>query len=127
MEPHVTYLEPEQVALLLQNPVDKEKTLIVDVRDDDFSVGGHIRDCVNLPVDCFEDDDEVDQIVKTMCPKFDRIIFHCMMSQRRGPFCAKRMARRLELSDLATKPDVHILSYGFKRFRALHPELCEDS
>lgn len=91
----------------------------------DFA-GGHIKGCVNLTTDCFEDDDEVDEILEKRCPGKDRIVFHCMMSQKRGPFCAARLAGRLALSELSEKPEVFILTYGFKRFRSVHPELCED-
>lgn len=95
------------------------------VTPQDFA-GGHIKGCVNLTRDCFEDDDQLDEIVAKYCPGKDRLVFHCMMSQKRGPFCAARLAGRLALSELPNKPDVSILAYGFKRFRSVHPELCED-
>eukprot|EP00803_Ostreobium_quekettii_P007139 evm.model.scf_1866.4 EVM.evm.TU.scf_1866.4 scf_1866:25197-26091(-) len=119
-------MEPQELAALLKSP-DRERTLVLDVRDDDF-VGGHIKGCVNLTSDHFDDDAEVDAIIKEHCVNKDRVVVHCMMSQRRGPACAARLADRVLASDLDPKPTVFVLTSGFQKFGQLYshdPDLCE--
>lgn len=201
-QPVVSFLEAEQLAALLKSG-DRDKTLVLDVRDDvgvgrapghfqrlnivlaaswlqalatallicclllsyqctqtvawlggrsrllqchflnrfcccvDLSVmgavqdfaGGHIKGCRNVTTDRFEDDSSVDAIIAEHCVGKDRVVVHCMMSQKRGPYCANRLAERLQVSDLALKPDVLILSGGYEKFGRLYShdaELCED-
>lgn len=92
-------------------------------------IGGHIKGCHNVTSDRFEDDSAVDELIAELCAGKDRVVVHCMMSQKRGPYSAKRLAERLQVSDLALKPDVLILSGGYRRFGQLYthdPVLCED-
>jgi Cdc25 family phosphatase len=42
----VSYIEPQQLAELLKTP-EKQNTLIVDVRGEDFE-GGHIKGALNI-------------------------------------------------------------------------------
>lgn len=52
---------------------------------------GHISMSSNIPVDEWEDDDMIANIIKShVSENKDVIVFHCMYSQVRGPFCAKR-------------------------------------
>lgn len=143
----IKYLGADQLASLLRDSQNLAQTLVIDVRDhvsskmpedhspfnsakqacdfQDFG-GGHIRNCVNLITDEFEDDDDVDSLIEKYCHGKERLVFHCMMSQKRGPFCARRLAGRLALAEISHKPDVCILEGGFKHFRSAYPELCDD-
>jgi rhodanese-related sulfurtransferase len=93
--------------------------LIIDVRDDDFH-GGHIRGAVNITQESFAEDEDVDALVDRYQHQ-ERIIFHCMMSQVRGPFCAQRFVSRMEalLENKEKKPQVFILDGGFQNFASV--------
>lgn len=90
--------------------------VIIDVRDEDFA-GGHIRSAENIPVDNFQDDDDVDELVRKY-QDTSRLVFHCMLSQVRGPFCAKRFLSRMAVTlDGAEKvPAVYVLTGGYENF-----------
>lgn len=110
--------------------------VVVDVRDGDF-VGGNIINCVKREVSLFEDDDDVEEFVKDILATEptppERIVFHCMLSQQRGPFAARRFLSRLgalvaeedeegqqeETAKGLVIPEVSILNGGFNRFQSL--------
>ncbi|RMX69379.1 hypothetical protein KXD40_001839 [Peronospora effusa] len=115
MEP-LHYIQPSALVEILRNPhAPGKRPVIIDVRDTDFA-GGHIRSAVNIPEDNFMDDDDVDALVNKYKEE-DIIVFHCMMSQVRGPSCAKRFKARMEvLLEDKHKPRVLILHGGYERF-----------
>ena len=78
----------ERLSSLLLSP-DSSKVAIVDVRDDDH-VGGHIRSSIHLPSSTF--DHRTTEIVDDLADK-DCVIFHCALSQQRGPGAALRYLR----------------------------------
>ena len=55
----------------------------------DFA-GGHIKGCMNITVDEFEDDDHVDNIIDMQLEGKEQVVVHCALSQQRGPFAARR-------------------------------------
>jgi hypothetical protein len=63
----------------------KKDYLIVDVRDDDFR-GGNIRGAHNSPSATFHAD--VDRLVQDT-KDTPVVVFHCMLSQQRGPKAAR--------------------------------------
>ena len=83
--------------------------------------GGHIRGCLNLPSDRFYPDSAADKVVTALlrsAPK--RVVFHCMLSQQRGPFAAGRFAARLGAAAgpaTAVLPEVLVLQGGWKAWR----------
>lgn len=122
MEPP-QYIHPSALAELLRDPESSAKLpVIIDVRDTDYA-GGHIRSAVNITEDNFMDDDDVDALVNMYKDK-DAIVFHCMMSQVRGPSCAKRFKARMEviLEEATHKPRVLILHGGYERFREIYKD-----
>lgn len=104
-----------QLAEMLRSPTTPQPR-IIDVRDSDFA-GGHIRSAVNLPEDNFIADDDVDALVRKYKDE-SMIVFHCMLSQVRGPSCARRFISRMAvvLEDAEKKPDVRVLTGGFRNF-----------
>lgn len=62
---------------------------IVDVRDSDH-VGGHIRGSMHVPSTTL--DYRIPELVRQLKDK-DSVIFHCSLSQQRGPSAALRYAR----------------------------------
>ncbi|CAL5229180.1 g12457 [Coccomyxa viridis] len=112
----VGFIEGARLTSLLRGP-EKSDTCVLDVRDDDFR-GGHIPGCLNIWSDEFADDDDVDSIIqKHALGQYKMIVVTCFMSQQRGPFCARRLASRLETLDVPQKPVINVLYGGMRKFK----------
>lgn len=81
----------EQLCSLLLSP-DAPKVAVIDVRDDDH-VGGHISSSTHVPSCSL--DHRTPEIVRTMAGK-EIVVFHCALSQQRGPAAALRYMRERE-------------------------------
>jgi rhodanese-related sulfurtransferase len=74
----------------------KSNTLaVIDVRDNDY-IGGHILNGQNVPVNTH--DYKMPELVRTLKDK-DTVVFHCALSQQRGPSSALRYLREKERMD----------------------------
>ena len=71
---------------------DISKVAIVDVRDDDY-VGGHIHGSTHVPSSTL--DYRVPEIIRILADR-EIVIFHCALSQQRGPSAALRYMRERE-------------------------------
>lgn len=102
------------------------KTTVVDVRGDDF-IGGHIKGARNVPTNQL--DYKIPELVRTLRDQ-DRVVFHCSLSQQRGPSSALRyirerekMARKGEVEerkdgkDLTAAQKVVVLDGGFSKWQ----------
>ena len=81
----------EQLSSLLLSP-DASKVAVIDVRDDDH-IGGHITSSTHIPSASL--DHRIPVIVRTMAGK-EIVVFHCALSQQRGPAAALRYMRERE-------------------------------
>ena len=81
----------EQLSSLLLSP-DAAEVAVIDVRDHDH-VGGHIKSSTHVP--SLSLDHRIPDIVRTMAGK-DIVVFHCALSQQRGPAAALRYIRERE-------------------------------
>ena len=81
----------EQLSSLLLSP-DASEVAVIDVRDHDH-VGGHIKSSTHVP--SLSLDHRIPDIVRTMAGK-DIVVFHCALSQQRGPAAALRYIRERE-------------------------------
>lgn len=81
----------EQLSSLLLSP-DTSKVAVIDVRDDDH-VGGHINSSIHIPSSSL--DHRIPEIVRTMAGK-EIVVFHCALSQQRGPAATLRYLRERE-------------------------------
>ncbi|ETS82956.1 hypothetical protein PFICI_04832 [Pestalotiopsis fici W106-1] len=90
---------------------------IVDVRDDDH-IGGHINGSLHFP------SQSLDAMMPTLLRKLEdkeTVVFHCALSQQRGPSAALRyMRERADLVEKASKQGkeekpqtVYVLDRGF--------------
>lgn len=79
---------------------------VIDVRDDDY-VGGHILGCKNVPVHTH--DFRMPELVRNLRDE-DTVVFHCALSQQRGPSSALRYLR--ERARLSAKGEVGIRKDG---------------
>ncbi|KAK7469058.1 Cdc25 phosphatase Ibp1 [Stygiomarasmius scandens] len=113
------YITSEELAdIIRSNKVPKKDYLVVDVRDDDY-VGGNIKGAVNMPSRDFLMN--VDNLVKDT-KEVPTMIFHCALSQVRGPKAARiyKETRQNVLSETdATSPtQVLVLRDGFTSFQS---------
>jgi rhodanese-related sulfurtransferase len=86
-------------------PLSDANTAVVDVRDSDH-VGGHILGSIHAPTPTL--DWKMPELVRELKDK-DKVIFHCALSQQRGPSAALRYIRERErmypaLSEVPAEP-----------------------
>ena len=81
----------EQLSSLLLSS-DASKVAVIDVRDHDH-VGGHIKSSTHVPSSSL--DHRIPEIVRTMVGK-EIVVFHCALSQQRGPAAALQYLRERE-------------------------------
>jgi rhodanese-related sulfurtransferase len=80
----------EELASLIK---DKNPSMaVIDVRDTDY-IGGHIAGGTNIPSDTH--DYKMPELVRTLAGK-ETVVFHCALSQQRGPKAALRYLRERE-------------------------------
>jgi len=80
----------EQLSELILS--DASKVAVVDVRDDDH-VGGHIHGSTHVPSSTL--DYRIPEIVRVLADR-QIVVFHCALSQQRGPTAALRYMRERE-------------------------------
>ncbi len=97
----------EQLSSLLLSP-DASKVAVIDVRDDDH-VGGHIKSSTHVPSSSL--DHRIPEIVRTMAGK-EIVVFHCALSQQRGPAAALRYMRKKKSKVKKGKSDTEIAAPG---------------
>ncbi|KAG8693948.1 hypothetical protein FRC08_008795 [Ceratobasidium sp. 394] len=126
--PSFRYISPTELSELIKSDKKPEKDyVVVDVRDDDF-IGGNIVGCVRAPADTYLA--TVDDLV-TKTKDVPKMIFHCSLSQQRGPKAARIYAEtrnnRLNPGE-TSQQEVYVLRGGFTEFQALFkddPKLVE--
>ncbi|KAJ7600896.1 Rhodanese-like domain-containing protein [Mycena floridula] len=105
------YISGTELAEIMKNQVAHKDYLVVDVRDDDFE-GGNIKHMKNIPSRQFLS--QVDSLVSST-KDIPLIVFHCALSQARGPKAARiyeETARHMLNDTEAPIPDVAILRDG---------------
>ncbi|KAI1635036.1 Rhodanese-like protein [Biscogniauxia mediterranea] len=78
--------------LLAAKPAPDPGIAVVDVRDDDF-IGGHIKSCLHFPTRSL--DATMPTLLRKLADKHT-VVFHCALSQQRGPAAALRYLRHRE-------------------------------
>ncbi|MCJ1255493.1 hypothetical protein MMC24_003309 [Lignoscripta atroalba] len=81
-------------SLILSTPTTSNNSAssfaVIDVRDDDH-VGGHIHTSTHVPSSTL--DHKIPELVRTLADK-EIVVFHCSLSQQRGPSAAGRYLRQ---------------------------------
>jgi len=115
------YLRREQLASLLSSPDTASKIAVIDVRDSDH-VGGHIRSSLWVPINTL--DYRMAELIRTLKTK-EKVVFHCALSQQRGPSAALRYARerarmlgKEEDGKEGKKQEVCVLEGGFAMWQS---------
>ena len=101
-------LTASQLSTLLLDPAESSKIAVIDVRDDGPSplpyltpitktktdyIGGHIKSSINVPSSTL--DHALPSLVRKLADK-ETVVFHCALSQVRGPKAAARYIRERE-------------------------------
>lgn len=135
----LTYVPPNRLAALLKashtEPATDSTTAtnssvaVIDVRDSDH-IGGHIRSSTWVPSNQLPT--KLPELVRILADK-DMVIFHCALSQVRGPSAALKYARerqRLLGKDKGNQEQkVCVLDGGFTRWQTSYgddPNLTAD-
>lgn len=122
MEQPGMYIKQDTLKEWLESPGERAKTLLIDVRDDDYN-GGHPATAINYPDSTFDAKTVASQIP----PNITRIVLSCMESARRAPRCARQLHN--EISNLNVNVDIHILKGGadkwLRRFVVEAPHLVQ--
>lgn len=102
--------------------------IVVDVRDEDRA-GGHIKRSLHIPASDFK---RAASSYFNVWRDKPEIVFHCMMSQMRGPSCARTLATiideaaKTEGEDTTHLPKISILEGGFRDFARHYSRENED-
>ncbi|XP_031126298.1 dual specificity phosphatase Cdc25 [Ipomoea triloba] len=115
----ITYITASQLLSLKRRP----NIAIVDVRDDERSCDGHIAGSLHFASDTFLD--KLPSLVQSVKGK-DTLVFHCALSQVRGPKCARRLAEYLsdEMQDDAGIKNIMVLERGYNGWEASGRPVC---
>lgn len=116
----------ELSAQILNAPITRDGAIaIIDVRDGDY-VGGHILGCTNVPSGNL--DWKMPELVRTLKYK-EVVVFHCALSQQRGPSAAlrylrerdkalaKEAAKKAEEGGEVKEQKVYVLEGGFVKWQ----------
>ncbi|KAF2662662.1 Cdc25 family phosphatase-like protein Ibp1 [Lophiostoma macrostomum CBS 122681] len=133
----LSYITREELARQLQSssssPTSPSQTTlpsniaIIDVRDSDH-IGGHIRGSTHVPSS--ELDYRTAELVRQLKDK-EVVVFHCALSQQRGPSAALRYLRekkrldpqsRTESKDKGKEQKVVVLQGGFTEWQEMFGE-----
>ncbi|TCD64510.1 hypothetical protein EIP91_004006 [Steccherinum ochraceum] len=117
----------ELAALMKSDKVPMKDYCVVDVRDDD-RIGGHVKGSHNSPSSEFLA--KVDELVR-QTKDVQTVIFHCALSQVRGPKAARIYSETRDLLQIDGQDSAHqvfILRGGFQDFQTKFrhdPDLVE--
>lgn len=107
-------IQPEELATQLRSS-SRPKISIIDVRDSDY-IGGHIRGCQNIPTQ--QHDYAIPELVRKLKDQ-EMVVFHCTLSQQRGPGSALKYLREKERLGADDKQKVVVLDGGFSKWQEL--------
>ncbi|XP_044483820.1 dual specificity phosphatase Cdc25 [Mangifera indica] len=114
----ISYITSSQLLSLKPRP----NIAVIDVRDDERSYDGHITGSLHYASSNFTDN--ISNLIQQVKGK-DTLVFHCALSQVRGPTCARRLANYLDekVEDTGIK-NIFILERGFNGWEASGKPVC---
>ncbi|KAK8940581.1 Dual specificity phosphatase Cdc25 [Platanthera zijinensis] len=121
MASRFSYITPSQLISLQQRR--NTKLAIVDVRDDERSYDAHIAGSLHYASCSFYE--RIPDLVRSLQGK-DSVVFHCALSQVRGPACAKAFVDYLsqKKDDDDGIKEVMVLERGFQGWEASGRPVC---
>ena len=97
--PTLGRISRERLSSLILSPTTASNLAVIDVRDDDH-VGGHISNSTHVPSSSL--DYRIPELVRKLVDK-QTVVFHCALSQQRGPSAALRYLKERESRGFAGK------------------------
>ncbi|KAK4833479.1 hypothetical protein QYF36_005666 [Acer negundo] len=114
----ISYITGSQLLSLKRRP----NLAIVDVRDDERSYDGHITGSLHYASGSFTD--KISNLIQEVKGK-DTLVFHCALSQVRGPTCARRLANYLdEVKEDTGIKNIFVLERGFNGWESSGRPVC---
>ncbi|KAK6942758.1 Rhodanese-like domain, partial [Dillenia turbinata] len=114
----ITYITGSQLLSLKRRP----NIAIVDVRDDERSYDAHIGGSLHYASDTFYE--KIPNLIQSVKGK-DTLVFHCALSQVRGPTCARRLADYLaDMKDDVGIKNIMVLERGFNGWESSGKPVC---
>ncbi|KAI7160476.1 ClpP/crotonase [Hortaea werneckii] len=115
------YISRDQLAEYIRTK--KPGVSVIDVRDSDY-IGGHIMGCQNVPVHTH--DFKMPELARTLADQ-EAVIFHCSLSQQRGPKSALNYLRERERMGMTKdggdeRQKVYVLEGGFSKWQEAYGE-----
>ncbi|KAK5095744.1 Cdc25 phosphatase Ibp1 [Exophiala xenobiotica] len=86
---HLKFVKPADLANSLRQEQTASRITVIDVRDNDH-VGGHIKGSQWVPLNQL--DARMPELLRAN-KDMERVVFHCMLSQQRGPKAALAYVR----------------------------------
>lgn len=118
MAKSISYVTSSQLLSLKRLP----NIAVVDVRDDERGYDGHIAGSLHYASDTFYE--KIPNLVQEVKGK-DTLVFHCALSQVRGPKCARRLADYLaEVREDAGIKNIMVLERGYNGWEASGRPVC---
>ncbi|KAI5854245.1 Rhodanese-like domain-containing protein [Tricharina praecox] len=90
--PKLVRVPPERLRSILLSQPTEEKLAVIDVRDSDH-IGGHIKSSRHVPSGTLNY--TAPELVRTL-QGAEKVVFHCALSQERGPSAAIKYIRERE-------------------------------
>ncbi|XP_021908556.1 dual specificity phosphatase Cdc25 isoform X2 [Carica papaya] len=117
----ISYITGSELLALKRRP--NIAIAVVDVRDDERSYDGHIAGSLHYASGTFTD--KISNLVQEVKGK-DTLVFHCALSQVRGPKCARRLANYLdEMKEDTGIKNILVLERGFNGWEASGRPVCQ--
>ncbi|KAM7526168.1 hypothetical protein LguiA_016070 [Lonicera macranthoides] len=114
----ISYVTGSQLLSLGRRP----NIAIVDVRDDERTYDGHIAGSLHFASDTFND--KLPTLLESVKDK-DTLVFHCALSQVRGPKCARKFADYLaEAKEDVGIKNIMVLERGYNGWEASGRPVC---
>ncbi|KAL6133452.1 hypothetical protein ACLB2K_065687 [Fragaria x ananassa] len=115
----ISYITGSQLLSLKRRP---NNIAIIDVRDDERSYDGHIAGSLHYANDTFYG--KISNLAQEVKGK-DTLVFHCALSQVRGPSCARKFANYLEdMKEETGIKDILVLECGFNGWESSGRPVC---
>ncbi|XP_010267217.1 PREDICTED: dual specificity phosphatase Cdc25 [Nelumbo nucifera] len=114
----VSYITSSELLSIKRRP----NVAIVDVRDDERSYDAHIAGSLHCASDTFYE--KIPKLIQDVKGK-DTLVFHCALSQVRGPSCARKLLNYLvETKEDAGIKNIFVLERGFNGWEASGRPVC---
>jgi len=112
------YMLAEELVALLDDPAKADKVAIIDCRDDDRNEG-FIIGSIHAPTMMYSNDMYRSLATSLASEKKEYAVFHCALSQIRGPRGALRFAAAQRDLGYAL-PNVFVLKGGWEEFYMIY-------